>query len=65
MERSVEDPRNSRQDELYAAASREFGAALERLAAGYEADAEKRRDLRQEIHLQLWRSLRCSTSGVR
>ena len=65
MERGVDDPRNSRRDELYAAACREFGAALERLAAGYEADAEKRRDLRQEIHLQLWRSLavfdqRCS-----
>jgi RNA polymerase sigma-70 factor, ECF subfamily len=42
-----------------------FGAALERLASAYEADAEKRRDLNQEIHLQLWRSFerfdgRCS-----
>lgn len=41
------------------------GAALERLARAYEADAEKRRDLLQEIHFQLWRSLarfdgRCS-----
>ena len=26
------------------------------VAAGYEADAEKRHDLRQDIHLQLWRS---------
>jgi len=38
---------------------------LDRLAAGYEADPDKRRDLRQEIHLQLWRSFeafdgRCS-----
>ena len=38
---------------------------LDRLTAGYEADPDKRRDLRQEIHLQLWRSLgafdgRCS-----
>jgi RNA polymerase sigma-70 factor (ECF subfamily) len=52
-------------EELYAAASREFGRALDRLAAGYEADPEKRHDLRQEIHFQLWRSLevfdgRCS-----
>ena len=38
---------------------------LDRVAAGYEADADKRHDLRQEIHLQLWRSFeaydgRCS-----
>ena len=38
---------------------------LDRLAAGYEADPDKRRDLRQEIHLQLWKSFaafdgRCS-----
>ena len=52
-------------DELYKTASREFGSALDRLAFGYEADAEKRRDLKQDIHFQLWRSLgrfdgRCS-----
>ena len=55
----------AKRDELYATASREFGRALDRLAAGYEAAAEKRQDLRQEIHFQLWRSLelfdgRCS-----
>ena len=55
----------SRREELYAAAVLEFGRALDRLAAGYETDPEKRRDLRQEIHFQLWRSLegfdgRCS-----
>ncbi len=54
----------SRED-LYATAIREFGRALDRLAAGYEADPEKRHDLRQDIHLQLWRSFevfdgRCS-----
>lgn len=54
-----------RQSELYARAAAECGRMLDRLAAGYEADADKRRDLRQEIHLQLWRSLaafdgRCS-----
>jgi RNA polymerase sigma-70 factor (ECF subfamily) len=54
-----------RQHELYDAVVAEFGPALDRLASGYEADREKRRDLRQEIHLQIWRSLavfdeRCS-----
>jgi RNA polymerase sigma-70 factor, ECF subfamily len=52
-------------DELYQTAIREFGRALDRLAAGYEADPDKRHDLRQEIHFQLWRSFevfdgRCS-----
>jgi RNA polymerase sigma-70 factor (ECF subfamily) len=42
-----------------------FGSSLERLARAYEADLEKRRDLSQDIHLQLWRSFqrydaRCS-----
>jgi RNA polymerase sigma-70 factor (ECF subfamily) len=55
----------SRQDELYQAAAETFGAALERLARGYEADPERRRDLLQDVHLALWRSLasfdeRCS-----
>jgi RNA polymerase sigma-70 factor (ECF subfamily) len=53
------------QDALYSQAAESFGAALVRLARAYEADADKRRDLIQEIHLQLWRSLghfngRCS-----
>jgi RNA polymerase sigma-70 factor (ECF subfamily) len=47
----------SEREELYATAVGEFGRALDRLAAGYEADPDKRHDLRQEIHLQLWRSL--------
>jgi len=55
----------AQREELYRTAVREFGRALDRLAAGYEADPEKRHDLRQDIHLQLWRSLevfdaRCS-----
>jgi RNA polymerase sigma-70 factor (ECF subfamily) len=50
---------------MYRGAIREFGRALDRVAAGYEADAEKRLDLRQEIHFQLWKSFevfdgRCS-----
>jgi len=52
-------------DDLYQQTSAEFGAALERLAYAYEVDAERRQDLLQEIHLQLWRSFekfngRCS-----
>jgi RNA polymerase sigma-70 factor (ECF subfamily) len=52
-------------DELYRTAVEEFGRALDRLAAGYEADPEKRHDLRQDIHFQLWKSFetfdgRCS-----
>jgi RNA polymerase sigma-70 factor (ECF subfamily) len=42
-----------------------FGSALERLARAWEADPDTRRDLLQEIHFALWRSLeafdgRCS-----
>ena len=44
------------QDDLYQQAASEYGAALARLARGYEADEDKRRDLLQEIHLALWRS---------
>ncbi len=38
---------------------------MQRLARGYETDSDKRRDLVQEIHLQIWKSLasfdgRCS-----
>jgi RNA polymerase sigma-70 factor (ECF subfamily) len=55
----------SEQEKRYLEAVAAYGAALQRLARGYEADAEKRRDLLQEIHLALWRSLpgfdgRCS-----
>ena len=45
------------QDELYERAASEYGTALVRLARGYEADPDKRRDLLQGIHLALWRSL--------
>ena len=53
------------QNELYTKAVAECGRMLDRLSAGYEADPDKRHDLRQEIHLQLWRSFgafdgRCS-----
>lgn len=50
---------------MYRDAVERFGPALERLARAYEADPEKRRDLSQDIHFQLWRSFqrydgRCS-----
>jgi RNA polymerase sigma-70 factor (ECF subfamily) len=53
------------QDDLYWDAVDRFGAAIDRLARAYEMDPEKRRDLIQEIHFQLWRSFqtfdaRCS-----
>ena len=44
------------QDDRYREAAAQFGSALERLARGYEADAELQRDLVQEIHTALWRS---------
>ena len=58
-------PGQARQDDLYQGAVDQFGSSLERLAVAYEADPEKRRDLVQDIHFQLWRSFqgydaRCS-----
>lgn len=53
------------QDDLYREAVAQFGPSLARLASAYEADPDKRRDLTQDIHFQLWRSFlrydgRCS-----
>lgn len=58
-------PSQTAQDERYARAAADFGAALERLTRAYEADADHRRDLLQDIHLAIWRSFarfdgRCS-----
>lgn len=52
-------------EKLYQQAVSELGAAMSRVAAGYEADRELRRDLMQEMHASLWLSLasfdgRCS-----
>src|SRR6186713_3383590 len=46
----------AQQDARYVAAARTHAAMIERLARGYEADPELRRDLVQEIHAALWRS---------
>lgn len=53
------------QDDLYREVADGYGSSLDRLARAYEADPETRRDLLQDIHLQLWRSFahfdrRCS-----
>lgn len=53
------------QEQRYAEAAAAFGPALERLARAYERDPDKRRDLLQDVHVALWRSLarfdgRCS-----
>src|SRR5208283_1677969 len=53
------------QDFLYEQAADTYGSALDRLARAYELDPDTRRDLLQDIHLQLWRSFeyfdqRCS-----
>lgn len=57
--------RESEQDERFAQAAAQFGPAISRLARAYEAEADARQDLVQDIHLALWRSLagfdgRCS-----
>ena len=52
-------------EDLYEEAVRTHGSALDRLVCAYEADPDRRRDLLQDVHLALWRSLesfdgRCS-----
>ena len=56
---------SARQEDLYREVADGYAAALERLVRAYEHDSERRRDLLQEVHLALWRSLalfdnRCS-----
>jgi len=53
------------QDARYVEAAAAHGAALQRLAGAFEANAERRRDLLQDMHVALWRSFaacdaRCS-----
>ena len=45
---------NARYDE----AATEFGGAIGRLAYAYERDPDKRADLVQDIHFELWRSFK-------
>jgi RNA polymerase sigma factor (sigma-70 family) len=56
---------NPDQDARYLDAAATYGAAMQRLARASEANAERRRDLLQDMHVALWRSLaafdgRCS-----
>ncbi|MDA8708278.1 RNA polymerase sigma factor [Hellea sp.] len=46
------------QDVQYDIAAVEFGNAIDRLAYAYERDPEKRKDLVQDIHMELWRSFK-------
>jgi RNA polymerase sigma-70 factor (ECF subfamily) len=48
---------SSRVRELYDRAVADYGNALKRLTRAYEADADKRRDVLQEIHMAIWESL--------
>ena len=53
------------QDARYLAAAADHGGAMQRLASATEANAERRRDLLQDMHVALWRSFasydaRCS-----
>ena len=55
------------QDQAFSDAIARFGGAIARMARGYEADAELRRDLEQDIQVALWQSLarfdgRCALS---
>lgn len=50
----TDDP--AHRDQQYLQAAAEFGEALLRLARAYEVDPDLRRDLLQDIHLELWRS---------
>ena len=50
--------RETSQDEQYQAASQEFGEAIGRLVNAYERDPDKRKDLIQDIHFELWRSFK-------
>lgn len=49
--------RDTAQDRLYAEVSADHAPAIARLARAVEADADRARDLEQDMHLALWRSL--------
>lgn len=44
-------------EKLYEDAVAAHGSAVSRLACGYEADVDRRRDLLQVIHIAIWRSI--------
>jgi RNA polymerase sigma-70 factor (ECF subfamily) len=62
---SAAEAAETARDERYLEAAALYGAPLERMARGYEADPSRRQDLLQEVHVAIWRSLltfdgRCS-----
>ena len=58
MGHPLADPgESSRVRALYERAVADYGNALKRLTRAYEADADRRRDVLQEIHMALWESL--------
>jgi RNA polymerase sigma-70 factor (ECF subfamily) len=61
------DVDEAEQDRIFAEAITRFGPALARMARGYEADPDLRRDLEQDVQVALWQSLatfdgRCALS---
>lgn len=46
------------QDQLYTQAQTKHGESMRRLVRGYESDSDRQRDLLQEMHIELWRSLK-------
>lgn len=48
----------SDQDQLYIQAQAEHGESMRRLVRGYESDPDRQKDLLQEMHIELWRSLK-------
>ena len=46
------------QDQFYIQAQAEHGESMRRLVRGYESDSDRQRDLLQEMHIELWRSLK-------
>lgn len=53
----MSDGRHAGRDALFAETMDRFGPALARMARGYEADPDLRRDLEQELQVALWQSL--------
>ena len=56
-ENSPDRKDSSPQDRLYQEVLNDYAAAIDRLARAYEFNDEDRRDLVQEIHFAIWRSL--------
>ena len=48
---------SKQQTDLYREAGEQFAPAIARLSNAMESDREKARDLEQDIHLEIWRSL--------